>query len=170
MSQADIIALITAALPVIIALSGALYQHLMERLPSHQREVVKGAAALAVTSVDQVGANLSAQEKQQLAKDVMQSVIKSPLVAGNLKLDPKVLEAIIEATVSDLHYGSGGAGGSGPEHESIGFTAPSVIGGGSSDEDGAPGRTPGLWRRRPAASSARAVMPVGFFGGGHRVA
>ena len=165
MSQADIIALITAALPVIIALSGALYQHLMERLPSQQREVVKGAAALAVTSVDQVGANLSAQEKQQLAKDVMQSVIKSPLVAGNLKLDPKVLEAIIEATVSDLHYGSGGSGESGGS--SIGFTAPSVIGGGSSDEDGGtPGRTPGLVRRAAAGSSSAVGMPIGggFFG------
>jgi hypothetical protein len=136
MNTADIIGLVTAALPVIVALSGGLYQHLLERLPSTQRAALANLTAMAVNAVDQVGANLTNAQKKQYATDIVQSVVKSPLIGGKPRLDPAVVSAIIEATVHVAH-------GNSPSQEEepqepVGFHPATVSTGGANGDEGVP--------------------------------
>ena len=104
MNTQELIALITVLAPLAVSVAGALYKHLLERLPSSQRSVLAGAASLGVVVADQVGGELSNTEKKAKAMQVVNGIIGSSLFPGR-KLPPAVVDAVIEATVASLHDG-----------------------------------------------------------------
>lgn len=99
-SPAQIAAVVVALLPLITSLSGVIFKGLVAKLPEAKRAMVEQQVGVAVNAVEQKArAGLLDGSKRKAAEDMAVS-----LLAGvGIKADPAVLDAFIEAAVSDMN-------------------------------------------------------------------
>lgn len=98
MTQEQIIALIAAVTPFLIALAGVLFKWLVSKLPQNTQPIVMQLVQLAVHAAEQIGAGQSGTAKKKIAEDF----IISSLAALKIKANPKFIDAAIEAVVFNL--------------------------------------------------------------------
>lgn len=91
--------LIPLVLPPLVALSAALYHHLLTYVPAQKRALVEQAAHTAVTAVEQVAVvGMTGPDKKQAALHMASEL----LTHLHLSVPQEVLSAVIEATVYGL--------------------------------------------------------------------
>ena len=126
MTLEQALAILTPAMPFLLALAAALYQGLLQRLPAAQHTQLANIASTVVSGVEQassVGA-MSSADKKTAAVTAVTSIAKA---AGLGKFaSPTLVNMLIEAAVYEMNQYSTSAS------SSVLGVAPSAVGAGTS--------------------------------------
>lgn len=98
-TNAQILALISAIVPVIVSLSAYLYKVLVGKLPVQKQVLLQQVATQAVHMAEQVVGSGNGASKKALVEDTLNSALKSL----GLKVDPALVNSAIEAGVYTLN-------------------------------------------------------------------
>ena len=99
MTDSQILALVSALLPFLIAFATYLGNALLSRLPKNRQAQLSALAADAVHAAEQLGSGQSGQVKKQIATDLITKLASD----FGVKVNQSLISGLIEAAVYSMN-------------------------------------------------------------------
>lgn len=114
LSLNDVIAILTPAMPLLIAASAWLYRFFVSKLPVNQQNTLNGIVSTVVSSVEQQSnaGLISPDARKAQAVALVQAI--ATRFGGARYASPEVLNALIEAAVFEMNQSKTSAGAGTP--------------------------------------------------------
>lgn len=103
LSPTDTVALVSALLPLALAVAGFLYQVLLHHLPANQQAMLSSLANSVVSAVEKQHAGENSATKKAAAVDAINALAK----AFHLSVNSTLVNMLVEAAVYEMDQFSG---------------------------------------------------------------